>query len=158
MLSYGALTIALGGLLLVVRVAEHSVFQMLSGGVSRLHLLGNAVGSLLMLSVLHETDLVASYVAVLLLVNVCTTTAVAIGMIYARRGQGLSHYYLGEGLLAILRCCLGTIEAASGLFRSVSLSLRTACNAVAGHVLLAVLIDMTLATCCTGSTTYRVHL
>lgn len=102
--------------------------------------------------------LVASYVAVLLLVNVCTTTAVAIGMIYARRGQGLSHYYLGEGLLAILRCCLGTIEAASGLFRSVSLSLRTACNAVAGHVLLAVLIDMTLATCCTGSTTYRVHL
>ena len=67
-------------------------------------------------------------------------------MVYARRGQGLSHYYLGEGLLAVLRCCLGTIEAASGLFRSVSLSLRTACNAVAGHVLLAVLIDMTLAT------------
>ena len=56
MFSYWAYTLALGGLLLVVRVAEHGVVQMLSGGVSRLHLLGNAVGSLLMLAVLHETD------------------------------------------------------------------------------------------------------
>lgn len=56
MFSYTAYTLAIGGLLLAVRVAEHSVLQMLSGGVSRLHLLGNAVGSLLMLAVLHDTD------------------------------------------------------------------------------------------------------
>jgi len=35
------------------------------------------------------------------------------------------------------------IETLSGSFRAVSLSLRIVCNATAGHVLLAVLMEMT---------------
>ena len=55
------------------------------------------------------------------------------------------HLYLGTGLHAALRIALSLIEMVSSSFRCASLTLRTVCNAVAGHVLLAVLMEMTLS-------------
>ncbi len=66
--------------------------------------------------------------------------------------QPAGHLYLGSGLHPALRTALGIIETVSSSFRCASLTLRTVCNAVAGHVLLAVLTDMTVTastlTCC----------
>ena len=58
----------------------------------------------------------------------------------------IGHVYIGTGQHPLLRLSLGIIEVASTLFRGVSLSLRVVCNATAGHVLLAVLVDMTTST------------
>ena len=57
----------------------------------------------------------------------------------------LGHVYIGQGQHPGLRIALGVIETLSGGFRAMSLSLRIVCNATAGHVLLAVLVEMTLA-------------
>ena len=57
----------------------------------------------------------------------------------------MGHVYIGEGQHAVLRGLLGCIETLSLTFRAVSLSLRVVCNATAGHVLLAVLVEMTVA-------------
>jgi F0F1-type ATP synthase membrane subunit a len=89
--------------------------------------------------------LIASYLVVLLLLNHCTSTVVLMSMVVLRYAGPVGHLYLGTGMLPALRVALGCIEGLSSAFRSVSLSLRTSCNAIAGHVLLAVLVDMTLA-------------
>ena len=57
----------------------------------------------------------------------------------------LGHVYIGSGQHVVLRSLLGCIETSSLSFRAVSLSLRVVCNATAGHVLLAVLVEMTVA-------------
>ena len=57
----------------------------------------------------------------------------------------VGHVYIGQGQHVVLRGLLGCIETLSLSFRSVSLSLRVVCNATAGHVLLAVLVEMTVA-------------
>ena len=64
---------------------------------------------------------------------------------YTRALYTLGHVYIGAGQHAVLRIALGLIETMSMSFRAVSLSLRIVCNATAGHVLLAVLIEMTVA-------------
>ena len=63
---------------------------------------------------------------------------------YNRALHGIGHMYIGLGQHAALRVVLGAIELLSNSFRAVSLSLRLVCNAVAGHVLLAVLVEMSL--------------
>ena len=55
----------------------------------------------------------------------------------------VDHLFLGEGLHSGLRVLLALIESVSILFRAVSLSLRVVCNSIAGHLLLAVLLEMT---------------
>ena len=72
------------------------------------------------------------------MVLMCTLTN-----IHMRSMYGVGHVYIGQGQHSLLRMTLGLVEILSGSFRSVSLSLRLVCNAVAGHVLLAVLVDMT---------------
>ena len=64
---------------------------------------------------------------------------------YHRGLYCIGHMYIGVGQHVVLRISLGCIETASSLFRAVSLSLRVVCNATAGHVLLAVLIEMTVS-------------
>ena len=54
----------------------------------------------------------------------------------------MDHLFLGEGLHTALRILLALIESVSILFRAVSLSLRVVCNSIAGHLLLAVLLEM----------------
>ena len=71
----------------------------------------------------------------------------ALGALYTRGYYGLGHVYIGHGQPVALRVALGIIETLSGCFRSVSLSLRVVCNATAGHVLLAVLVEMTSVAC-----------
>ena len=65
----------------------------------------------------------------------------------------IDHLFLGEGLHSALRVLLALIESVSILFRAVSLSLRVVCNSIAGHLLLAVLLEMTTSStaCCTAS-------
>ena len=70
---------------------------------------------------------------------------------------GVGHVYIGEGQHSLLRVLLGCIEYLSISFRAVSLSLRVVCNATAGHVLLAVLIEMTLATLRVGAS-HPIHV
>ena len=92
---------------------------------------------------MRSCALVACYSGAVL----CTTTAMVmlftLTTIHTRNWYGLGHVYIGQGQHALLRMALGSIEILSGSFRSVSLALRLVCNAVAGHVLLAVLVDMT---------------
>jgi F0F1-type ATP synthase membrane subunit a len=66
----------------------------------------------------------------------------ALACLYTRSLYGVAHVYIGYGQHVLLRIALGVIETLSGCFRSVSLSLRVVCNAAAGHVLLAVLVEM----------------
>ena len=87
--------------------------------------------------------LVACYLVVLLMTNHSTSSCVLAWMVHLRCAAPLGHLYLGLGMHSALRTALGCIEAMSCAFRSMSLGLRTACNAIAGHVLLAVLVDMT---------------
>ena len=61
---------------------------------------------------------------------------------YHRGLYCIGHMYIGAGQHVVLRIALGCIETASSMFRAMSLSLRVVCNATAGHVLLAVLIEM----------------
>ena len=78
-----------------------------------------------------------------LVANVSVVLVHGIAHQYSRYLHLVGHMYIGPGQHVILRSILGSIETTSTLFRSVSLSLRTVCNATAGHVLLAVLVDMT---------------
>ena len=87
----------------------------------------------------------ACYAIVVLGMNVALVMSVVLVTTYARGLYGIGHLLIGEGQHAMLRVALGTIETLSGSFRSVSLSLRIVCNSVAGHVLLAVLVEMTHA-------------
>ena len=89
--------------------------------------------------------LVAHGVA-LLCANVSHALCVLLATAYTRCLAAVAHLYLGEGLHPLLRVTLGLVECLSTLFRAVSLSLRTVCNGVAGHVLLAVLLEMTAGT------------
>ena len=63
---------------------------------------------------------------------------------YHRCVHTLGHVFIGQGQPSGLRILLGCIETMSTSFRAVSLSLRVVCNATAGHVLLAVLVEMTV--------------
>ena len=94
-------------------------------------------------NVLAAGQLVACYLVVLLMANHSTSSCVLAWMVHLRCAAPLGHLYLGLGMHSALRTALGCIEAMSCAFRSMSLGLRTACNAIAGHVLLAVLVDMT---------------
>ena len=96
--------------------------------------------------------LVVCYALPVLCTNLGVVLAHCISAQYGRSLHGIGHVYIGAGQHTILRIILGIIETASTLFRSVSLALRTVCNATAGHVLLAVLLEMTLSryTCCLG--------
>ena len=101
-----------------------------------------------MCALITQHTLVACYLVVLLLVNHSTSSCVLAWMIQQRSAYPLGHLYLGLGMHSALRTALGCIEAMSCAFRSMSLGLRTACNAIAGHVLLAVLVDMTCSATC----------
>ena len=90
--------------------------------------------------------LVVCYTVAVLCANLGLVLLHAVAHQYTRSLYGLGHVYIGQGQHAGLRISLGGIETLSGLFRAVSLSLRVVCNATAGHVLLAVLVEMTLAT------------
>ena len=72
-----------------------------------------------------------------------------VGHLYTRTMHGVGHLLIGMGQPVLLRLCLGCVEVLSTLFRSVSLSLRVVCNATAGHVLLAVLLEMVSTMICT---------
>ena len=85
------------------------------------------------------------YAECLVLANAYTALCPTAVAAYSRTGYCLSHWYLGEGMHSGMRSCLACIEILSAVFRTVSLSLRTACNASAGHILLAVLADMAIA-------------
>ncbi len=106
------------------------------------------------------TALLVCYAVPVVLANTLHALAVQWSALYDRCLQPAGHLYLGRGLHPALRMALGIIETASSSFRCVSLTLRTVCNAVAGHVLLAVLIDMTIvsaAPAAVRSTTVRHH-
>ena len=77
--------------------------------------------------------------ATLLLANTGTVSCLALATAGTRSGYLLSHLYIGAGLTTPLRLVLAMIETLSTAFRTVSLSLRVLCNAVAGHTLLLVL-------------------
>lgn len=102
--------------------------------------------SIYMLSLYVESLLLICYAVVLLMVNAAHALVVHAVYCYTRSMHTLGHMYLGKGQPSALRLALGCIEVASASFRCVSLTLRTVCNAVAGHVLLSVLVDMVLAT------------
>jgi len=87
--------------------------------------------------------LVVCYTTAVLGMNASLVLWLALGSMYTRSLYGLGHVYIGHGQPVVLRVALGAIETLSGCFRSVSLSLRVVCNATAGHVLLAVLVEMT---------------
>ena len=87
------------------------------------------------------------YALPVLCTNLGVVLAHCIATQYGRSLHGIGHVYIGAGQHTMLRIILGIIETASTLFRSVSLALRTVCNATAGHVLLAVLLEMTLSRC-----------
>ena len=94
-----------------------------------------------------------TYVLVVLSTNLGIVMMHVVGSTYHRSLSIMSHLLIGRGQHALLRIVLGIIEVVSTLFRSFSLSLRLCCNAAAGHVLLAVLVDMTLS----SSTMDRSH-
>ena len=102
-------------------------------------------------------QLVVAVACCLLTTNLSTATTLVLAMAWSRGGYAVGHLYLGMGLPSVLRVSLGMIETVSTLFRACSLSLRTLCNTVAGHVLLAVLAEMLLglwarvAVCCPSS-------
>ena len=85
------------------------------------------------------------YTSTVLCVNVALVLLHSVAIQYDRSSYTVGHVYIGYGQHVVLRMCLGVIETLSTLFRSVSLSLRLVCNATAGHVLLAVLTEMTLS-------------
>ena len=89
--------------------------------------------------------LLACYAGAVLGANIALVLVPVCTCMYTRALYGMGHLLIGEGQHPILRLSLGSIETLSGAFRSVSLSLRIVCNAVAGHVLLAVLLEMTCA-------------
>ena len=96
--------------------------------------------------VAHDT---LYYGIVLYTVSIATANGAVGALIPAcllliRRGVLLDHMYLGEGLPHMLRTMLSLLEVLSWSFRWASLSLRIACNSIAGHVLLSVLLDMLL--------------
>ena len=91
--------------------------------------------------------LVVCYTTAVLGMNAALVLCVALGSMYTRGLYGLAHVYIGHGQPVPLRIALGVIETLSGTFRAVSLSLRVVCNATAGHVLLAVLVEMTIVAC-----------
>ena len=90
--------------------------------------------------------LVVCYTLVVLGINGAVVLLHVLVHMYARSMHTLGHVYIGAGQHPLLRVSLGVIETLSVSFRSVSLSLRIVCNATAGHVLLAVLVEMTVAT------------
>ena len=90
--------------------------------------------------------LVITYLLVVLGVNVGVVLLHVLAHVYHRCLHSLGHVYIGMGQHPLLRIALGGIEVTSTLFRAASLSLRVVCNATAGHVLLAVLVDMTTST------------
>ena len=92
-------------------------------------------------------DLLVCYSAVVLCTSMAVVLLHVVGHHWTRSMYVAGHVYIGQGQHALLRLVLGLIETLSGSFRSVSLSLRIVCNATAGHVLLAVLVEMTLASC-----------
>ena len=91
----------------------------------------------------RRTSLVVCYTAAVLGVNAGVVLLSTCVCMWSRSGYGVAHMYIGQGQHVLLRISLGLIETLSGSFRAVSLSLRIVCNATAGHVLLAVLIEMT---------------
>jgi F0F1-type ATP synthase membrane subunit a len=101
--------------------------------------------------------LMVCYALPVLGTNVGMVLAHGIAHQYTRYLYGVGHVYIGEGQHTMLRSILGSIETTSTLFRSVSLALRTVCNATAGHVLLAVLLEMTTSRYCVGDATLRMH-
>ena len=98
--------------------------------------------------------LLVCYAAAVLGINMALVTVHVIGHLWTRSVYSLGHVYIGQGQHAVLRLALGLIETLSGGFRSVSLSLRIVCNATAGHVLLAVLVEMTLSAYSHSSMSY----
>ena len=98
---------------------------------------------LVMAMVTVASQLVVCYTTAVLGINASLVLWLALGALYTRGYYGLGHVYIGHGQPVALRVALGIIETLSGCFRSVSLSLRVVCNATAGHVLLAVLVEMT---------------
>ena len=100
--------------------------------------------------------LMACYSVAVLCISTAMVLMFTLMNIHTRSWYGLGHVYIGHGQHSVLRILLGIIEIMSGSFRSVSLSLRIVCNAVAGHVLLAVLVDMTTSAVSAHNTTTEV--
>ena len=118
-----------------------------TGGDSvEVSLLSTSVAVLMLLAVVQDTDLVITYLTVVLATNIGIVLLHVVVSTYHRSMYSIGHVYIGTGQHPLLRLALGIIEVASTLFRAVSLSLRVVCNATAGHVLLAVLVDMTTST------------
>nr|ATQ37453.1 ATP synthase F0 subunit a [Diplonema ambulator] len=113
-------------------------------GSTKLSIMSASISISMLAAVVQDTDLLVGYVACILLANMIHALLAVVAYAYTRYYACLAHMYLGYGLPAWLRILLGSIETASTSFRCVSLSLRTVCNAVSGHVLLAVLLEMTL--------------
>ena len=88
--------------------------------------------------------LIVCYAIAVLSINAAVVLLNSCASVYTRACYALGHLYIGHGQHSVLRIALGVIETLSGAFRSVSLSLRIVCNAVAGHVLLAVLVEMSV--------------
>ena len=88
--------------------------------------------------------LIVCYAIAVLSINAAVVLLNTCASVYTRACYALGHLYIGHGQHSLLRIALGVIETLSGSFRSVSLSLRIVCNAVAGHVLLAVLVEMSV--------------
>nr|QHQ98653.1 ATP synthase F0 subunit a [Diplonema japonicum] len=125
-------------------LVDLGVASMHTSPLSRLSMLSCSLSILMVAAVCNDTDLVVSYLLVILLINAAHAFVALCMASYTRSASALAHMYLGYGLPAILRIVLGCIEMASTSFRSVSLTLRAACNAIAGHVLVGVLLEMTI--------------
>ena len=109
-----------------------------------IHLTLNAILVLLLVTISYVMMFVGHCCA-LIAINMAHATCIHLYGCYARCGYPVGHLYLGDGMHGVLRCALGCVETLSSTFRAISLSLRTVCNGVAGHVLLAVLVDMLLS-------------
>jgi len=107
--------------------------------------LSTVVSASMLLGIVQDTDLLVCYSVSVLGTAVGLVLLTTLSSVYARSSYIVGHVYIGQGQTSLLRVALGYIEVLSSVFRSVSLSLRIVCNATAGHVLLAVLVEMTLA-------------
>ncbi len=96
-----------------------------------------------LVAALRDTRLIVCYTIAVLGVNAGVVLLGSCICMQTRSMYGVGHVYIGQGQHVLLRIALGLVETLSGSFRAVSLSLRIVCNATAGHVLLAVLVEMT---------------
>merc|ERR1711976_536840 len=136
----------------VLCYASYSTIRMISdvdtsgtNGHPLVVVLSTSIACSMLLAVLQDADLVLCYTLSVLATNVGAVLLHSVLHQYHRSLYCIGHMYIGAGQHVVLRISLGCIEIASSMFRAVSLSLRVVCNATAGHVLLAVLIEMTVS-------------